>query len=168
MGFLQSDGRFVSLSFWEEVTEILYHSSAEDNLRFQGGDIMNYKKKTAKGSDKKCKICFIIMPFGFPFDRYYEAIYAPAALDCGFKPLRADCFSRPAPIMGDIQRLIKEAEVIIAVTTGNHLKALNVLYEIGYAHGKGKTVIIVAEKMSHIPSDLRGGRVLLYDRDDEF
>lgn len=34
--------------------------------------------------------CFVMMPFGAWFDRYYQEIYVPAIKDAGFEPIRAD------------------------------------------------------------------------------
>jgi hypothetical protein len=34
--------------------------------------------------------CFVMMPFGAWFDRYYQDIYAPAIKEAGFEPVRAD------------------------------------------------------------------------------
>ncbi|HVS80842.1 MAG TPA: hypothetical protein VHE60_03845 [Pyrinomonadaceae bacterium] len=34
--------------------------------------------------------CFILMPFGSWFDRYFKEIYVPATKEAGFEPLRAD------------------------------------------------------------------------------
>ena len=34
--------------------------------------------------------CFVMMPFGNWFDKYYQDIYIPAIKDAGFEPVRAD------------------------------------------------------------------------------
>jgi hypothetical protein len=34
--------------------------------------------------------CFVIMPFGFPFDRYYANIFIPAIQEAGLRAHRAD------------------------------------------------------------------------------
>jgi hypothetical protein len=34
--------------------------------------------------------CFVMMPFGSWFDRYYQEIYVPAIKEAGFEPVRAD------------------------------------------------------------------------------
>lgn len=46
--------------------------------------------------------CFVIMPFGAPFDRYYLNIFIPAIEAAGLKAVRADSIFLPASIMGDV------------------------------------------------------------------
>jgi hypothetical protein len=108
--------------------------------------------------------CFVIMPFGSPFDRYYQNIFAPAVRDAGLEPKRADSLFRPSPIMADIWKFVREAAVLVADVSG---KNPNVFYELGLAHAIGKPVIIVATTLDDVPFDLRGLRVLIYEKENE-
>lgn len=103
--------------------------------------------------------CFVLAPFGLPFDRYYSNIFVPAVQDAGLLPIRADSLFRPSPIMDDIWRFVRGATVLIAdLTTKNP----NVFYELGLAHAIAKPVILVANTIDDVPFDLRGLRVLTY------
>lgn len=123
-------------------------------------------KKTAKRpkTTKSPSICFVIMPFGTPFDRYYENIYAAAVVDAELEPRRADSLFRSSNIVADIWRFTKESPVILADLSG---KNPNVFYELGLAHALGKPVVLTASSVDDVPFDLRALRVLIYDREDE-
>lgn len=112
----------------------------------------------------KDKTCFVIMPFGAPFDRYYENIFASAVLEAELEPIRADSLFRSTQIIGDIWKLTRDATLLIADLSG---KNPNVFYELGLAHAIGKPVILVSSSIDDIPFDLRSLRVLLYDKENE-
>src|SRR6185503_5802215 len=110
------------------------------------------------------RTCFVIAPINDLFDRYYKNIFRRAVVDAGFKPVRADSLARSTDIIGDIWRLTNDAFVLLADLSGMNP---NVLYELGLAHALGKPVVLVASRVDDIPFDLRGLRVLIYDKDDE-
>jgi hypothetical protein len=105
-------------------------------------------------------ICFVMMPFGEPFDEYYTEIYESAIEESGFKPKRADSLFRPSPIIRDIWEYINHSKILIADITGLNP---NVMYELGLAHAITKPVIIISDSIENIPFDLRYLRILIYD-----
>ncbi|WP_299114239.1 response regulator transcription factor [uncultured Winogradskyella sp.] len=109
----------------------------------------------------KEKICFVIMPFGGWFDNYYSDIYIPAIADSDLKPVRADNLYTPGSIINDIWRFTQEAEIILADLTG---KNPNVFYELGLAHAIAKPAILITQSMEDVPFDLRGLRIIVYDK----
>ena len=108
--------------------------------------------------------CFVIMPFGPPFDRYFKNIFVPAIEDAGLQAVRADSIFLPSAMMPDIWRFLSDAKVLVADLTGRNP---NVFYELGLAHALQKPVILVANDLDDVPFDLRGLRVLSYDKDNE-
>ena len=60
---------------------------------------------------------------------------------------------------------LSSADVVVADVTG--LRP-NVVYEIGYAHGQRKPVILIGrpESLQTLPSYLRAYQVLIYEADD--
>jgi hypothetical protein len=108
--------------------------------------------------------CFVIMPFGQPFDRYYLNIFVPAITAVGLKPLRADSIFSSSTIMADVWRFTRQAVVVLADVTG---KNPNVFYELGLAHATGKPVVIVMNSLEDVPFDLKGLRVIEYDKQNE-
>jgi hypothetical protein len=105
--------------------------------------------------------CFTIMPFGQPFDTYYERIYKPAIKAAGLEPHRVDDLFAPSHIVGDIWRYTTGAAVLLGDLTG---KNANVFYELGLAHAIQKPVVMVAATIDDVPFDLRGLRVQVYDK----
>jgi ribosomal protein L7/L12 len=108
--------------------------------------------------------CFVVMPFGGKFDRYYSNVFAPAIEAAGLRARRADSIFRPSPILDDIWALTRQATLLLADMTG---KAPNVFYEVGLAHALARPVVLVASSLEDVPFDLRGLRVLIYDKDNE-
>jgi hypothetical protein len=104
-------------------------------------------------------VCFVVMPFGAPFDERYHSVFAPAIVDAGLSPVRADSLFRPAPIVEDIWRLVRRAVAIVADLTGANP---NVFYELGLAHAARKAAVLLADKIESVPFDLRATRVLVY------
>lgn len=105
-------------------------------------------------------ICFVMMPFGQPFDDYYTEIYEKAIEESGFKAKRADSLFRPTPIIRDIWEYINHSKILIADITGLNS---NVMYELGLAHAITKPVIIISDSIENVPFDLRYLRILIYN-----
>ncbi len=106
--------------------------------------------------------CFVISPFGEPFDTYFTHIVKPAVEECGLLAVRGDSLYRPTSIMDDIWEGIREAKFLIAELTHRNP---NVFYELGLAHALSKPVILISNSIDDVPFDLRSIRVLTYDKD---
>ena len=104
--------------------------------------------------------CFVMMPFGSWFDRYYQEIYIPAIRDAGFEPVRADELFSTGSVVEQIWEEISKAKVLLADLTG---KNPNVFYELGLAHAAIKPVVFTASKVDDVPFDLRHLRVIVYE-----
>lgn len=107
--------------------------------------------------------CFVIAPFKEPFDAYFSRIIKPAIEDVGLYAVRGDSLYRPSSIVDDIWQGIQTAHVLIAELTERNA---NVFYELGLAHALSKPVILLSQTIDDVPFDLRGIRVILYDKDD--
>ena len=104
--------------------------------------------------------CFIIMPFGEWYDRYYREIYMPATKEAGFEPVRADELFNTGSVIEQIWEQISKAKVLLAELTG---KNANVFYELGLAHAVPKPVVFISGNLDDVPFDLRHLRVIIYD-----
>ena len=104
--------------------------------------------------------CFILMPFGSWFDRYFKEIYVPATKEAGFEPLRADGLFSAGAVMEQVWAQIRKAKVLLADLTG---KNPNVFYELGLAHAARKPVVFVAGDIDDVPFDVRHLRVVVFD-----
>lgn len=114
-----------------------------------------------KAKDSERPKCFIIMPFGGWFDKYYLEIYKPAIEEAGFSANRADDLYRPGNIVNDIWSYTKNADVILADLTN---KNPNVFYELGLAHAITKPAVLITASMEDVPFDLRSLRVIEFDK----
>lgn len=104
--------------------------------------------------------CFVMMPFGAWFDRYYQEIYVPAIKDAGFEPVRADELFTTGSVVEQIWEQIEKAKLLIADLSG---KNPNVFYELGLSHAAKKPVVFTASEVDDVPFDLRHLRVIIYD-----
>lgn len=104
--------------------------------------------------------CFMMMPFGEWFDKYYQVIYVPAIKEAGFEPIRADELFTTGSVVEQIWEQIVKSKVLIAELTD---KNANVFYELGLAHAAKKPVVFLAQKVDDVPFDLRHLRVIIYE-----
>lgn len=109
------------------------------------------------GQAREPDLLAVMMPFA-GFDLVYEAI-GNAAIDAGFRCLRADDIWEHEHIMDDVISLIWRAQVIISDFTGRNA---NVFYETGIAHSLGRPVVPITQVMSDVPFDLQAIRALRY------
>jgi hypothetical protein len=86
------------------------------------------------------KLCFVLMPFGDPFDGYYEQIIKPTVESAGLHALRADEVYGTTAIIRDIWESIWRARIVIADVTG---KNPNVNYELGLSHALAVPTILI-------------------------
>ena len=104
--------------------------------------------------------CFVMMPFGSWFDRYYSEIYVPAIREAGFEPVRADELFSTGSVMEQIWEQIEKSKVLLADLTDRNP---NVFYELGLAHAAKKPVVFTAGDIGDVPFDLRHLRVIVYE-----
>lgn len=104
--------------------------------------------------------CFVMMPFGGWFDRYYQDIYVPAIKEAGLEPVRADELFSTGSVVEQIWEQISKAKVLLADLTD---KNANVFYELGLAHAAIKPVVFTASRIDDVPFDLRHLRVIVYE-----
>jgi hypothetical protein len=104
--------------------------------------------------------CFVMMPFGSWFDRYYQDIYSPAISEAGFEPIRADELFTTGSVVEQIWEQIQKSKVLLADLSG---KNANVFYELGLAHAAKKPVVFTSALVDDVPFDLRHLRVIIYD-----
>jgi hypothetical protein len=106
-------------------------------------------------------LCFVLMPFGEPFDRIYRSLIQPAILTSGLEAMRADQISYPGAIMEQIRAAIQQSRLCVADLSGRNP---NVLYELGIAQTLGKPTIMLAQEVEDIPFDLRHYRAIIYGK----
>lgn len=104
---------------------------------------------------------FIVMQFSDQFNALYSDVIKPTCEKFGFEVVRADDIYNSGLIIQDIVRSIRESSFVIADITPDNP---NVFYEVGYAHGIGKTTILLSDRRrDKLPFDVSGFRTLFYD-----
>ncbi len=118
---------------------------------------------------------FTIMPFRKEFDEVF-ARYEKVCKQFGFKAERTDLSESSQRIIPRILDGIRHSAFVIADVTGITEQAApgnasqssaNVYYEIGFAEGLGRPVIVTADEQTDLPFDLADIPVLKWrDHDD--
>jgi hypothetical protein len=92
------------------------------------------------------------MPFRDDYKDRYELGIKPACIAAGATCERVDEQIFLQNILERIYGQISKADIIVADMTGRNA---NVFYEVGYAHGLAKPVVLLTESADDIPFDLK-------------
>jgi hypothetical protein len=104
-------------------------------------------------------LCFIIMPFDLAFDDVYNVGIKQAIENTGMVSQRGDDIHKPGHILTQIWEALLCARFVIADLTRTNG---NVLYELGLAHVLGHQAILLTQRISDIPFDLKSQRHIEY------
>lgn len=102
---------------------------------------------------------FVLMPFDTAFDDIYKLGIKETAKELNIKAERVDEQIYEELILEQIYKQINIADIIIADMTGQNP---NVFYEVGYAHAKNKTCILLTKDTNDIPFDLKHHKHIIY------
>lgn len=131
-----------------------------DEVTSSKDDVENIDPSQVLKVRKYLDTCFVMMPFGEWFDKYYKEIYIPAIKDASFESIRADELFTTGSVVEQIWEQINKSKILLAELTG---KNANVFYELGLAHAAVKPVIFISSNVDDVPFDLRHLRVIIYD-----
>lgn len=107
---------------------------------------------------------FIGMPFRKKLADIYTHGIVPSLQEFDLEPWRADQEPSNIDIMCKVCEHLQESKyVIINITDWNP----NVLFELGLAYGLGKIVVIIKDKESGIPVDLKGMEYIEYETSED-
>ncbi len=110
-------------------------------------------------TDESLMQAFVLMPFDPAFEQIYRDLITPALEEVGYEVRRADSVLTQQNILRDIVESIVRADLIVAELT---LLNPNVMYELGIAHALGKPTVMLAQRISDVPFDLRSYRIIPY------
>ena len=103
---------------------------------------------------------FVVMPFGSRFDTFTvveRAVERAVGLSC----IRADDIKAAGyDLLGKVQLAIGRAELVIVDISE---PSQNVFYELGYAAGIRKPILLIAEKGVLVPTNLKGLLLIEYE-----
>jgi hypothetical protein len=106
----------------------------------------------AVATNLKKPVCFIVMPFQEPFDGYFKEIIRPAGERAGFFVKSARDIMTGGVLMHEVANDIEDATVIITDLTGGNC---NAFYSLGLAHAWNKPVVMLAQSVDNVPSNLQ-------------
>jgi len=108
--------------------------------------------------------CCIFQPFDDgPFDKRFDEVLAPAVRAAKLKPYRVDRDPRATVPIDKLHEKIQSSAVCLADVSRDNP---NVWYEVGFAIGSGKPVVLIcATKRDKFPFDVRHRRIIRYKSD---
>ncbi len=104
---------------------------------------------------------FVAMPFRDDYDDQYYLAIQPTIHDMGLLSERMDLDAFTGDIKVRMLDRIRSARLLIALLDGGNP---NVYLEVGYAWGVETPTILIAHRGETLPFDVRGERVLIYDK----
>jgi hypothetical protein len=108
---------------------------------------------------KRRKRIFVLQPFRAEFDQVFHLVTA-AAEHVDAEVTRLDQVAVPGLITEALYEAIRTSDLIICDIT--HLNP-NIMYELGFAHGVRKPVIIISQFAEVTPFDIRSVRIIRYE-----
>jgi hypothetical protein len=106
------------------------------------------------------KNCFVLMPFSKEFDDIYQLGIKSTCDEMKMSCKRVDEQIFHHSILQQIYNQIENADILIADLTNQNP---NVFYEVGYAHGLNKNVILLTKNTQDIPFDLKHYPHIIYE-----
>ena len=107
---------------------------------------------------------FVVMPFGqswsggiYAYVR--RAVSRLGAPDESIHVFRADEIAEPGHITEQIKSAIRSSQIVVADITDTNP---NVMWELGYADGLGKTIVIINQRPGDSPFDMADRRQVRY------
>jgi hypothetical protein len=147
-------------SFIKELAPEFALSKVSDGLEIVNKQPERHTDKNADSRD-----VFVLMPFEAKFQRIYHNVLKPVVESLGCSASKADENLSIGTVIEQIQRSIRDALLIIADVSG---KNPNVFYELGYAHGLNKKVLIMTTNQNDIPFDISHIRYFQYSYSTNF
>ncbi len=106
---------------------------------------------------------FIAMPYAREFNNLYYFGIKQTVERLGRKCERVDQEKFTGDVVQRIKERISSSKLVIADLTGNNP---NVFYEVGFADGCGKKIILLSQQQESIPFDFKTQRQVIYDPQD--
>jgi hypothetical protein len=112
-------------------------------------------------ADETTPHVFVAMPFRDEYDDQYYLAIQPVIHEMGLLSERMDLDSFTGDIKQHMLKRIRSARLLVALLDSANP---NVYLEVGYAWGVATPTVLAAHQGEPLPFDVRGERVLLYDR----
>lgn len=124
---------------------------------FLTGGICAFRDEITVDEDK----VFIGMPFRDHYQDIFDLVIQPTLVELGSSPWKADDIKGNVAVNCKICRALQESpQAIINISEANP----NVFFEVGLAYGLGKSVLLLKDEESAVPSDLQAIEYTQYSR----
>ena len=146
----------------EETTSLPNLSIIKETINYLMECVRRHERMVIANPAPQKGFLFVIMGMMEGEDSLQDIHYAiiNAARNAGYKAERADDKFKFMQINDKILNYINMAEVIVADLT---FERPNCYYEVGYAHAKGKKVVLTARRGTKIHFDVSNFQVVMYD-----
>jgi hypothetical protein len=144
-----------------DFAELMQRVAKEGRLVSQAECLLDQEYRATAHEPNKAKRLFVVMPFSVEFDDIYILGIREVAERMGLIAERADNIEHNEDILKTIQDRIQTCSAVVAdASTANP----NVFYEIGYADGTGRPIILIcrANDRDAVPFDIRSKNLILY------
>lgn len=112
-------------------------------------------------ADETTPHVFVAMPFRDTYDDQFYLAIQPTVKDRGYLCERMDLDTFTGDITDRMFDRIRTARLVIALLDSANP---NVYLEVGYAWGVGTQTVLLAHSQESLPFDVRGRRILIYDK----
>lgn len=145
----------------------LFQYGMQSNILYNIENLLNYVRDEIIGNPSRINVkdVFIIMEYSYMDENYNAYLYGicEALKFLNLNCLRADSTIESSLILEKIKNMILESNFIIAKID---CKNLNVYFELGYALGLGKKILLLSNKdyIINLPSDLNNVECITYTK----
>lgn len=131
----------------------------DDKYYLQLGEPSSFADQFAIKSKKEL-YAFITMPFAEEFENVYDFGIRMPVEEYQLQPIRTDKQFFSGPIIEEVKKRILESRLVIAdISTSNP----NVMFELGFAEGCGKSTVIICQLGKELPFDVAGMNIIYYN-----
>ena len=126
----------------------------------EGQKFLDRVREAAEEAERSRNI-FVAMPFAKKYEPFYEQVKNILKEEMGLDCQRADDVFRPGIVMDHILQGIQGSSIVIADLSGANA---NVNFEVGIAHAKRKSVLLLTRDSAELSKKLLGNlRYLVYE-----
>ena len=105
------------------------------------------------------KIVAVCLPVGKLFDEAFAAAIDPACAAVGVRCERVHAEFSHASVLAEAHSRLAKSDLVLADITGRNP---NLLYLAGFAHGRGKPLVLLSHHGENLPFDPGTARALIY------
>jgi hypothetical protein len=120
---------------------------------------IDQKIKLVQQPERFSKTIFVMMPFAEEMNDLYIYGIRGCAEKLGLKCVRADELEHNSSILQEVKDYIKKSDILIGEMTDLNP---NVYYEVGFAHGCEREIILITKQAEKIPFDLKHQNHIVY------